>query len=110
MREIMTRAHQIAKTLEGDYSARLSMALKLAWVEAKGTKGVVVVKETAKAKCLVIFFEDILGNERKMNVWFPNGWLENNNMPKMWALKKKAAEIRSLHPEWDLVARRVLVA
>ena len=30
MKKIMTRAHQIAKTLEGNYSARLSMALKLA--------------------------------------------------------------------------------
>ena len=31
----MKRAHQIAKTLEGDYRARMSMALRQAWQEAK---------------------------------------------------------------------------
>lgn len=34
-REIMKRAHQIARTLEGHYHARLSLALRMAWVEAK---------------------------------------------------------------------------
>lgn len=110
MKNIMIRAHQIAKNLEGDYSARLSMALRIAWREVESTKKVVVVKETAKAKCLVIFFEDILGKEREMNIWFPCGWLEENNIPKMWALRKKETEIRRLHPEWELVVKRVLVA
>lgn len=110
MKAIMTRAHQIAKTLEGDYAAKLSLALKLAWKESKATKKVVVVKETEKAKMLVLFFDDVLGEEREIKAWFPNGWLEGNNLPKMWALKKKVAEIKSLHPEWDLVIKRVLVA
>ena len=30
-KEIMTKAHKIAKTLEGDYSARMSMALDIVW-------------------------------------------------------------------------------
>jgi len=37
-KEIMTRAHEIAKTLEGNYSARMSIALKQAWSEFKMEK------------------------------------------------------------------------
>lgn len=33
--QIMKRAHEIARTLEGDYMARMSIALRMAWVEAK---------------------------------------------------------------------------
>ena len=32
-RNVMKRAHQIAKTLEGDYRARMSLALRQAWKE-----------------------------------------------------------------------------
>ena len=35
MREIMKRAHQIARGLEGDYRARMSLALRQAWEEKK---------------------------------------------------------------------------
>lgn len=110
MKKIMTRAHQIAKILEGNYSARLSMALKLAWKEAKSTKKAVVVKETTKAKMLVLVFDDVTGEEKEIKTWFPNGWLEENNIPKMWALRKKEQEIRAMYPAWDLAVRRVVVA
>lgn len=33
--QIMKRAHEIARTLEGNYMARMSMALRQAWAEAK---------------------------------------------------------------------------
>lgn len=33
--QIMKRAHDIAKTLEGAYMARMSIALRQAWAEAK---------------------------------------------------------------------------
>ena len=33
MREVMIRAHEIAKGLEGDYRARMSIALRQAWRE-----------------------------------------------------------------------------
>ena len=36
-REIMVRAWEIARELVGDLSARLSMAMKQAWEEAKGS-------------------------------------------------------------------------
>lgn len=92
MKKIMTRAHQIAKTLEGNYSARLSMAVKLAQKEAKEVVKAVVVKESSKAKMLTLFVQNVLGNTNEMNVWFPNGWLNENNIPKPWALDKKVAE------------------
>ena len=34
-RNVMMRAHQIAKNLEGDYRARMSLALRQAWKEEK---------------------------------------------------------------------------
>lgn len=33
MKQIMKRAHEIAKELEGDYMARMSIALRMAWAE-----------------------------------------------------------------------------
>ena len=35
MREIMVRAHQLAATMEGDYLARMALALRQAWAEAR---------------------------------------------------------------------------
>ena len=35
-RNLMTRAHELARALEGDYRARMSMALRQAWKEEKG--------------------------------------------------------------------------
>lgn len=32
---VMARAHEIARTLEGDYRARMSMALRQAWAETR---------------------------------------------------------------------------
>lgn len=34
--EIMRRAHQLAKQMEGDYQARLALGLRIAWAEYKG--------------------------------------------------------------------------
>ena len=49
---LFKKAHAIAKTLIGDYSARLSMALKLVWVEVKNPK-----KESNMDEKLVKAFE-----------------------------------------------------
>lgn len=35
MQTIMTRAHKIARTLEGDYAARMSFALRQVWAEVR---------------------------------------------------------------------------
>lgn len=102
MKELMVKAHQIAKTLEGDYQARLAIALKQAWAEKKSEKKIVIAKQTEKAKMLVLRFFDITGEERKINTWFPNGWLKENNIPKVWALKKKVGEIKEQYSEWGL--------
>lgn len=37
LKTIMTRAHEIARTLEGNYSARMSFSLKKAWAETRET-------------------------------------------------------------------------
>lgn len=34
-REIMVRAHELARTMKGDYSARLVLGLRQAWFEAR---------------------------------------------------------------------------
>lgn len=34
-REIMVRAHELARTMKGDYSARLALGLQQAWFEAR---------------------------------------------------------------------------
>ena len=36
LQQVMRRAHQIARTLEGNYSARMSYSLKKAWEELRG--------------------------------------------------------------------------
>ena len=41
-RNVMKRAHQIAKTLEGDYRARMSIALRQAWKEVKEVRNMVI--------------------------------------------------------------------
>lgn len=33
--DIMVRAHEIARTLDGDYTARMALALRQAWLEAR---------------------------------------------------------------------------
>ena len=43
-RNVMKRAHQIAKTLEGDYIARMSLALRQAWKEVKEMERNMVIK------------------------------------------------------------------
>jgi len=43
-RNLMKRAHQIAKGLEGDYIARMSLALRQAWKEVKEMKRNMVIK------------------------------------------------------------------
>lgn len=49
-KEIMTEAHRIAKTLEGDYIARMKEALKQAWKWAKKTvKEVIEIISNGKA-------------------------------------------------------------
>lgn len=45
---LMKKAHKIAKTLEGDYRARLSLALTQAWEEMRGEKTMVELKGSEK--------------------------------------------------------------
>lgn len=38
IKQVMVRAHMLAKTFVGNYSARMSLALRQAWAEAKAPK------------------------------------------------------------------------
>src|SRR5690606_40377378 len=38
MKQIMKRAHELARKMEGDYAARLALALRQAWREARQPK------------------------------------------------------------------------
>ncbi|WP_040742212.1 hypothetical protein [Paenibacillus ginsengihumi] len=38
LKKVMVRAHELAKTFVGNYSARMSLALRQAWAEAKAPK------------------------------------------------------------------------
>ena len=38
LRRIMVRAHELARGMEGDYQARLALALRIAWKEERGKK------------------------------------------------------------------------
>ena len=49
LKNIMTEAHKIAKTLEGNYTARLSYALKLVWDKIKAPK--INIKELKEDIC-----------------------------------------------------------
>ena len=60
LRRIMVRAHQIAKGFEGDYQARLSLALRQAWKEERGKEEVrIEMKELKGTEKQVKYANDI---------------------------------------------------
>ena len=60
LRRIMVRAHQIAKGFEGDYQARLVLALRIAWKEERGREEVKIeMKELKGSEKQVKFANDI---------------------------------------------------
>ena len=71
-RNVMKRAHQIAKTLEGDYRARMSLALRQAWQAWKEERKVELVKLTGSEK-QIAWAEDI----RRGNIEYLKDQIEN---------------------------------
>lgn len=57
---LMSKAHKIAKELVGDYSVRLSIALKMVWAEIK--KGVKKMVELVGTEKQIAWAEDIRSN------------------------------------------------
>lgn len=49
MRQIMVRAHELARTMIGDYSARLALALRQVWQEARAASSVTTITRKTKA-------------------------------------------------------------
>ena len=60
LRRIMVRAHQIAKGFEGDYQARLALALRIACKEERGKEEVKIkMKESKGTEKQIKFANDI---------------------------------------------------
>ena len=111
---VMKEAHRLTKEIKKefpnvDYKFQLGICMSYLLNKKESDKKVIIVKETAKAKQLKLRFVDILGNDRDLDVWFPNGWLKENNAPKSWALDKKILELREMHRNWELMFVGILV-
>lgn len=67
LRKIMKRGHEIARKLEGDYRARLSYGLKVAWAEYKEENEVQELKGSPKQiKWAEDIRNDIITNLKRM--------------------------------------------
>ena len=109
-RNIMRRAHQIAKNLEGDYRARMSLALRQAWKEVKKVE---LVKLTGTEK-QIAWAEEI----RKANISHLQDCLEGfelraargDDFPEIRATLQKAIEGLMTQPteaKWWIEHKRV---
>ena len=113
-RNIMKRAHQIAKNLEGDYRARMSLALRQAWKEVKKVdKKVELVRLTGTEK-QIAWAEDI----RKANISHLQDCLQGfelraargDDFPEIRAALQKAIDGLMTQPteaKWWIEHRRV---
>jgi len=63
-REMMVKAHQMAKQMVGDYSARLALALRTLWAAAK--KGAKAMKELIVDKDYYSIFGQDQSGSKKM--------------------------------------------
>ena len=109
-RNVMMRAHQIAKGLEGDYRARMSLALRQAWKEAKKVE---LVKLTGTEK-QIAWAEEI----RKANISHLQDSLKDfelraargDDFPEIRAALQKAIEGLMTQPteaKWWIEHKRV---
>jgi len=110
----MKRAHQIAKNLEGDYRARMSLALRQAWKEVKKVdKKVELVRLTGTEK-QIAWAEDI----RKANISHLQDCLQGfelraargDDFPEIRATLQKAIDGLMTQPteaKWWIEHRRV---
>ena len=109
-RNLMKRAHEIARSLEGDYRARMSLALRQAWKEVKEVE---LVKLTGTEK-QIAWAEDI----RKANISHLQDCLKDfelraargDDFPEIRAALQKAIEGLMTQPteaKWWIEHKRV---
>lgn len=112
-KNVMKRAHQIAKGLEGDYRARMSIALRQAWKEVKKVEKVELVKLTGTEK-QIAWAEEI----RKANISHLQDSLKDfelraargDDFPEIRAALQKAIEGLMTQPteaKWWIEHKRV---
>ena len=111
--EIMKEAHRIAKEeLEGDYQARLALALKIAWKEAKGMKIEFEKKGyqfVAEVKGEEIFITaDGISEKCTLGEHPKRGWyyLVNDSVAKELSGKDNT-EVKVLHPTAERAAKEI---
>ncbi len=100
LREIMVKAHKIAKKLKGDYQARLSYALKVAWAEYRGGKNVALVKLVGTEK-QVAWAEDIRAGQIALMKKHIEDWerridREGEHPGYTWILEKHKESLEKL--------------
>lgn len=66
--QIMKRAHEIARTLEGDYMAKMSMALRQAWAESRESK-TIEDEAMARMEAIVAASAKCYDYEIKFSLW-----------------------------------------
>ena len=88
-RNLMKRAHEIAKRLEGDYRARMSIALRQAWKEEKGA---MTVDKKAKFETR----EDALKHVNTANKAVAKKQTETINMMYDFGLKVSLNELENI--------------
>ena len=81
---IMKRGHEIARKLEGDYRARLSYGLKVAWAEYKEVKG---MNENMNGAPQVV--QDTFGRDRKVSLCIEIRDGQTKTYPTKEQLKKE---------------------
>ena len=64
-RRLMKRAHEIARSLEGDYIARMSLALRQAWKEVKEMERNMVIKVNHQPSGGKEWVAEIVGRDPK---------------------------------------------
>lgn len=72
LRQVMKRAHELAKKMIGDYAARLALALKIAWKEVKemAEKMIGTPKQVAWAKDIRDRAIQLIEEEIKNEEWY----------------------------------------
>lgn len=101
--QIMQRAHEIARTLEGDYSARMSIALRQAWAEAK-----ISAETTGQIKEIVAKYKLYEPNTKKGMIAAVNGVALKKNKADFDFIKaNKVAFLEYLREEKAAEERRI---
>lgn len=105
MKQVMVRAHEIARDLEGDYRARLKIALTIAWREYKEEENKLTWNKLEKQ------LEKIVA-EKGYTDYYVNNWSKGEHdrsyIELRWYRKGKLKEVKKCG-YWDNVKEEYIV-